>query len=285
MKKNNIKQQVICFTFILPLLLFFSIAVIIPFFSGINLSFTNWDSIAKDYDYVKFDNYISAFNDQNMWEGLGKSIYFGLFYCIINNGFAIMIAVLINRTFKWNKLAKTLFFIPTCLSGVLAAFIWKFLYSSYFTQLLGVNSLLGNPDSALNAVILIFAWNAVGINIIIYAASLSSIAVEYYEAAKIDGANKLAQFINITIPMLMPAFTVCITLTLTNGMKEFGIVLSSTGGGPINSTKVALIYIYDNIFQYYKAGYGQAMSIIFLLILVVIGFTLSKFFRSREVEL
>ncbi len=282
---RSVNQKIIRFTFILPLLLFFSVAVVIPFFYGINLSFTDWDSISQEYNYVFLDNYVKAISDSNMRESLWRTIYFGVMYCLINNAIALFIATLLNRDFIGSKITKTLFFIPTCLSAVLAAFIWKFLYSTYFVEVFGASSPLGNPDTVLNAIILLYVWNMAGINIIIYAASLTSVPREFYEAATVDGASTWQKFRNITVPMLMPAFTVCVTLTLTNGMKEFGIILSSTGGGPIDASKVILIYIYDNIFVYYKAGYGQAMSIIFLIFLVVIGTSLSSYFRRREVEL
>lgn len=281
---NKFKTELTRVSFILPALAFFAFAVIIPFIYGINISFTDWDGIAKDFDYVAFDNYKRVFEDKNVWESMRKTIYFGFLYCIANNVLALFIAILVSRKFRGSKITKTLFFIPTSLSAVLTAFIWKFIYSTYFVELTGLSNPLGSPDSVLNGIIALFVWNMVGINIIIYSATLVGIPNEYYEAARVDGASVWQQFKNITLPMLMPAFTVCITLTLTNGMKEFGIVLSSTGGGPIDASELILIYIYNNIFSYYEAGYGQAIALLFLVFLVIVGMGLSKLFRSREVE-
>ncbi len=99
-----------------------------------------------------------------------------------------------------------------------------------------------------------------------------------------DGANALQNFRSVTIPMLMPSITVCVTMTLIGGLKEFATTMSATGGGPGKASEMVSIYIYKNLYSYYQAGYGQAVAIVFVLILIVCGGILSKLLRSKEVE-
>lgn len=120
---------------------------------------------------------------------------------------------------------------------------------------------------------------------LIYLSGLKNIPVELYEAAAIDGASGSQRFFRITLPLLMPSFSVCVTLTLTSWLKEFATTLSATSGGPGGSSRTISIYVYENLYKYYKAGYGQAVSLLFALVLILVGLLVSSFFRKREVEL
>ena len=120
---------------------------------------------------------------------------------------------------------------------------------------------------------------------LIYLAGLKNIPLDLYEAATMDGAGAGQKFRNITLPLLTPSFTVCVTLTLTSWLREFAMTLSSTGGGPVGSSRTISIYIFENLYKYNKAGYGQAVSLVFVVFLIVLGSTVSSFFRRREVEI
>jgi raffinose/stachyose/melibiose transport system permease protein len=115
-------------------------------------------------------------------------------------------------------------------------------------------------------------------------AGLSNIPVVYREASEIDGANFIQQFRHITLPMLIPSFTICVTLTFTGSLREFATVMAATGGGPAGYSETIAIFIYRNLFSFQKAGYGQAASLLFMLLLVIAGGLLARFFRSREIE-
>jgi raffinose/stachyose/melibiose transport system permease protein len=137
----------------------------------------------------------------------------------------------------------------------------------------------------LPAIVLIGLWNGAGINMLIYYAAIRNVPIDLMEAAIVDGASRFQVFKNITLPMITPAFTTCVTLTFTSMLKEFGTVMSATGGGPARSSETISMYIYDNLYTYSRAGYGQALSFVFLAFLIVIGNLLTSFFRKREVEL
>ncbi|WP_148409724.1 carbohydrate ABC transporter permease [Murimonas intestini] len=270
--------------FILPSLLVFLFAIVIPFFMGINIMFTNWDGISRTYEYVGLKNFMLFFTDKSVIKPIITTLAYGFGYTLLNNLFALSLGVLLNKFVAGKKGIKTIFFLPMVLSAVLASFIWGYIFKDILSQTLGINSLLGNPKTALLGVMIIALWNSVGSNLIIYLAGLENISATYYEAGEIDGANGWQAFRYITLPLLVPTFTICITLTLTTALREFATVMAATGGGPAGSTETLSIYIYNNLFSFMKAGYGQAASFVFMVVLVLIASILMKFFRSKEVE-
>ena len=123
-----------------------------------------------------------------------------------------------------------------------------------------------------------------GHNMLIYYSGLKGIPTDLYDAAAVDGAGSIRTFFKVTLPLLMPSFSVCVTLSLTSWLREFGMTLAATNGGPAGASKTITIYIYENLYSYSKAGYGQALSLLFALFLIILGRTVSGFFRKREVE-
>ncbi len=287
MKKKSISSEMIArYVFLLPGLIMFCFSIAIPFFMGINIAFTDWNGITKDYNYVGIDNFIAAFLDPRIGAPLRNSLLFAVIGVIGGTIFSLGMALMVNyKSNHFSNIARTIFFMPVCFSSILAAFIWKFIYKEVFTALFGTNSLLGNTTFVIPAIVLIGLWNSSGINMLIYLSGLKSIPTELYEAARVDGASAVKRFGRITLPLLAPSFTVCITLTLTSWFREFGMTLSATGGGPGGASRTLAIYIYENLYNYNKAGYGQAVAFLFALLLIILGSSISSFFRSREVEM
>lgn len=272
------------FWFILPSILLFAFTVAVPFISGVNIAFTNWDGISKEYDYIGIENFIKMFQDTNILQAIKATLLFALGYTTLNNILALILATLLNAKFRGVNGVKTIFFVPMALSAVLAAFVWGFIDRNIISDLLN-GSLLGKPSTVIVGIIIIALWSGIGSNIMIYMAGLKNISADYYEAASIDGASPWTKFKYITLPLLGPSFTMCITLTLTSALREFGITISATGGGPARSSEMISIFIYNNLFSYQKAGYGQAVALVFMILLMVIGIGLTRFFRSKEVEM
>lgn len=284
--KKSFSARSAKYVFALPGLTFFTFAMVIPFFMGLNIAFTDWNGITRDYNYVGLKNFINMFRDSRLLIPARNALIFALIGPIANNVLALSLALMINQHYKkFTAAAKLLFFIPVCLSSVLSAFIWNFIYKHVFSSLFHVNSPLGSKTWVIPAIILIGLWNGVGVGMMIYLSALKSIPGELYESAKVDGASAMQRFFRITIPMLTPAYTTCITLSLTNYLREFATTLSATGGGPARSSETISIYIFDNLYTYNKAGYGQALSLAFMIALIIISTVVSSFFRKLEVEL
>lgn len=272
------------FWFLLPSILLLLFAVAIPFFSGLNIAFTDWDGISKEYSYVGLQNFVQMFKDKNIILSIKVTLLYAIGYTTLNNILSLVLAILLKKKFKGNGLIKTIFFVPMALSAVLAAFVWGFIDRNILSDFFGA-SILGNPDSVIIGIIVISLWCGIGSNIMVYLAGLTNIPEDYYEAAAIDGAVGWKRFRHITLPLLGPSFTMCITLTLTSALREFGITMSATGGGPARSSEMISIFIYKNLFSYQKAGYGQAVALVFMILLMILGVGLTRFFRSKEVEM
>ena len=272
--------------FAIPGLCFFAFAVLIPLIMGINISFTDWNGISTDYNYVGFDNFITVFTDKRIRQPILNSLLFAVLGCAGNNILALSLALFVNQKIgKLGNVARVVFFIPVCFSQILTAFLWKFIYREVITQIFDINNPLGTTTWVIPAIVVMGLWNTVGINMLIYLSGLKNVPVDLYEAATVDGATGWQRFRKITLPMLMPSFNVCVTLTLTSWLREFGMTLSATQGGPGGASRTISIYIFENLYKFNKAGYGQAVSMLFVVFLVLIGTSVSSFFRKREVEL
>lgn len=284
MRKHKTNRAAVLFT--VPSLIFFSIALLIPFFMGINIAFTDWNGVAKTYNYVGLKNFIKVLSDSRIVAPARNTLILAIIGVIVNNIVTLSLAILFTKfKSKFGNVCRLIVFVPCCLSGVLSAYIWKFIYRFVLSAITGLSSPLGSVFWVLPAIVVIGLWNGAGINMLIYYAALRNVPQELIEAAIVDGAGRGQVFRKITLPMITPAFTICITMTFTNMLKEFGTVMSATGGGPARASETISMYIYNNLYTYSKAGYGQAISFVFLAFLIIVGNLLTNFFRKREVEM
>jgi len=283
-RKLHLKRASVKISFLAPALAFFLFAMAIPFLMGIQVSFTDWNGLSRESNFIGLDNYRKIFSNDDIVTPMKNTLYYGIMYVVGNNVLALALAIALNRTFRGRNAARLSFFIPTALSPVLTAFVFTFIYKNLFSELFGIQSLFSSTSTAMIGIVILALWHNVGINMLIYLAALSGVPKEMYEAATVDGAGAWRRFWNITVPLIVPAFTVCITLTLTAGLREFAFPLVATGGGPVRSTETMSIYIYQFLFAYNKAGYGQALAFLFMIFLLVVGFVVSRALRSKEVE-
>lgn len=284
MRKHKTNRAAVLFT--VPSLIFFSIALLIPFFMGINIAFTDWNGVAKTYNYVGLKNFIKILSDSRIVAPARNTLILAIIGVIVNNIITLSLAILFTKfKGKFGNVCRLIVFVPCCLSGVLSAYIWKFIYRFVLSAITGLSSPLGSVFWVLPAIVVIGLWNGAGINMLIYYAALRNVPQELIEAAIVDGAGRGQVFRKITLPMITPAFTICITMTFTNMLKEFGTVMSATGGGPARASETISMYIYNNLYTYSKAGYGQAISFVFLAFLIIVGNLLTNLFRKREVEM
>lgn len=273
------------FGFLVPAFAFFAFAMIIPFFMGIHVAFTDWNGIIPEYRFVGLDNFAKIFTNDDILIPMRNTLYYMVLSVVFSNSLALLLAMAVNRSFAGKHVTKVIFFLPTVLSAVLVSFIWGFIYREVFHTLFGINSLLGSPDTVMPAIVGIDIWNSVGISMIIYLSALTGVPRDLYEAAEADGATVWQKFANVTVPMIMPAITVNVTLAITYGLRVFTTPIIATNGGPVRASETIAIYIYRHLFDFKKAGYGQAISMVFLIALVVIGWTVSRMLRSKEVEM
>lgn len=283
--KRLYKDRVVTFSFLVPALLFFTLVVIIPFFRGLNIAFTNWDGISPTYDYVGFHNLKLLFSDTDAIEPLKNTLFFAIVTTFFVNVIGLLLAVALNTKFKGVNLLKTFIFMPMVISLVLAAIIWRYIYSDVYPILFHTDSgLLGNPATVMIGIAIICIWKEVGLAMVIYYAGLQTIPKDIYEAARIDGAGLIQQFRKVTLPLLIPAFTYCVPLWLGTGLRQFDYPMVATKGGPGTSSETMAMYVYNYEFPYFKAGYGQMSAIVLFAFILLFTVIVTRYFRSREVE-
>lgn len=287
-KKN--KTQLWYFLFILPALILFTVSIIIPVIQGFILTLTNWDGISKTYDFVGIRNYKTLLDDDLFYTALLNTLVFTFGVVIFQNLFGLILAVLLDKSSKISNFFRTIFFMPAVLSVVLAGYIWTYVYSDGIPALFNMINMklsaspLGNYKMVIPALIIIQIWLYTGQTMVIYIAGLQSIPEEIYESAKVDGANRIQSFFRITLPMLGPAITINFVLVVKTAMMVFDLVFVATAGGPGHSSEVLSTYLYNITFTNNQAGYGSALSFVFLLILITMAMIQLKFFKKREVE-
>lgn len=282
--KRHIKKELIDFSFLIPVLFFFGFSIIIPFISGLYISLTDWNGVSREMNFVGFRNFINIFSNTDIIQPIKNTIAYTLIVTIVGNLISLLLALAINRRFAGRTFSRIAFFLPTSISVILAVFIWGYIFRDVFKSVFGWKSLLGNKATVILGIAIIHMWIDVGINMLVYLSSLTTVPPELYEAADLDGASEFQKFFKVTLPMIVPAFTTCVTLSLTYGLREFATPYTATQGGPAGASETLGIYIYNHLMSYNKAGYGQAISVVFTIALIAIGALLSGALRKKEVE-
>lgn len=279
--------------FTVPLLIIFTIIVLVPFVIGIYYSFFQWDGIrANPMEFNGLANFARLMEDERFLRSTWLTVLFTVLSVFTVNAVGLAFALLVTSKLKLANLARTMLFMPYLIGGLILGYIWQFVFLDVFTligDVTGMDSLffnwLNNEDFALFALVLVFTWQMAGYVMIVYIAGLQGIPGEVVEAAKIDGAGGWQRFTRITVPLLMPAFTISLFLTLSYGFKIYDVNLSLTGGGPANATELFAMNIYNEIFGYNNYGYGQAKAIVFFVIVAAITLTQVYLTKKREVEM
>ncbi|MBK0347018.1 sugar ABC transporter permease [Aerococcaceae bacterium zg-ZJ1578] len=285
-----------------PALFIFSLVIIVPFFLGLYYSFTNWGGIIKPVTkMVGFENYIQAFKDTRFQYSLLVTAIFAIINVLVVNAIAFGLALLVSSELKFKNAYRAGFFVPNLIGGLVLGYIWQFVFNNVFPNLGKVigseflvnNLFLGNPRLAVMALVITNTWQYAGYIMMIYFAALQNVPKSLTEAASLDGANWWFRLRHITIPMIMPAFTVSLFLTINNSFKMFDVNFSLTGGGPsmlwanqaIKSTEFITMNIYNTASLENQMARGQARAIILFVILVVISITQTTITKRKEVEM
>lgn len=284
------KKKLSFWLFLAPVLIAYALVQIIPLLSGIYYSFTNWNGIDSSVQWTGFKNYISAFKDATFLNSFLFTLKFTILSLIVLNLIGFGLALLVTRKSKLNNLLRTVFFMPNLIGGLILGFIWQFIFIQVFaaigtaTHTKWLLGWLSTGTTGLAGLVIIMAWQMSGYLMVIYISSLENVPSEILEAAEIDGASPWQKMKNITIPLMRPAFTVSIFLTLSNSFKLYDQNLSLTAGGPAKATEMLAMNIYNTAFQFNLMGVAQAKAVIFFLIVGAISLTQVYFSKKGEVE-
>ncbi|MEE1071547.1 MAG: sugar ABC transporter permease [Cellulosilyticum sp.] len=268
--------------FVLPTLIAFTIAFIIPFILGIFLSFTEFTTVT-DAKWVGLKNYLRIFEDGDFLNALWFTVRFALVSVISINVFAFLLALLLTRGLKGTNLFRTIFFMPNLIGGIVLGYIWILILNGLLAHW-GV-TITYDPKYGFWGLVILMNWQLIGYMMIIYIAGIQSVPDSLIEAAKIDGATPGRILRSITIPMVMPSITICMFLTVSNAFKLFDQNLALTAGAPSNKTAMMALDIYTTFYgRVGWEGVGQAKAVLFFIIVAIISLPQVLTTRNKEVE-
>lgn len=277
--------------FLAPVLIAYTVVVLVPLIFGIYYSFTDWNGIDSNAAFIGFKNFVTIFQDKTFLTSFLFTVKFTVFSLIILNALGFGLALLVTRKSKLNNALRTIFYMPNLIGGIILGFIWQFIFTEAFNNLGTLTHqkwLLGwlsDGKTGLYGLLILMAWQMSGYLMIIYVASIQNIPPEVVEAAKIDGASGWQTIKNIVIPLVRPAFTVSVFVSLSNSFKLYDQNLSLTAGGPARSTEMLAMNIYNTAFGFNKLGQAQAKAVIFLLVVGLISVCQVYFSKKGEVEM
>lgn len=278
--ERNIKRWFPVFVF--PTLVAFMLAFLIPFISGLYLSFCEFRTVS-DATFVGFRNYITAFSTGEFLNSLWFTVKFAVVAVISINIIAFALALMLTRNIRGTNAFRTVFFMPNLIGGIVLGYIWQLIINGVLYNY--GYSITSSPVFGYWGLIILMNWQMIGYMMIIYIAGIGNISNDILNAAKVDGASPFRVLLSVTIPSVMPSITICLFLTITNSFKLFDQNLALTAGAPSKQTQMVALDIYNTF--YGRVGYegvGQAKAVVFFIIVALIALFQLYLTRSREIE-
>jgi len=301
-KTGKSRNNLVFFIFLLPVLFAFCMVIVIPFFMGIYYSFTDWNAITgTKIKWVGLQNYAALVGDVTFLNAFIVTTTYAVLNIIVVNIVAFSLALLVTSKLKFTNFYRSAFFLPNLIGGIVLGYIWQFIFNnavptfgrlSGFTWLYN-NLFLTNRYLALFAIVVVSTWQYAGYIMMIYIAGIQSISDSLTEAAEIDGASYMQRLRYITFPLVAPAFTVSLFLTLVNSFKQFDVNYALTSGGPsgmfmgkaIQTNEFLALNIYNTAFAFRKLAQGQAKAVLFFVVLTIISLIQVYYNKRKELEM
>jgi raffinose/stachyose/melibiose transport system permease protein len=271
-------------------MLLFAFVVLVPSARGVYYAFTDWDGLDPSFSLVGLHNFAAMLADADAARAVGHTLLIAGSITIIQNGLGLLLALGVNSAIKSRNVLRVFLFAPAVVTPIVTAYLWRNLLGpdgavNSLLQAVGLGSWrqdwLGDPDLALWSVVAVIVWQFAGYSMVIFLAGLQSIPRDIYEAADLDGAGPVRRFWSVTRPLLAPAFTVNLMLSIIGGIKLFDQVYALTGGGPGHATDTLSTLIYKDAFTLGEFGYSIALAVV-LTVIVAVASTGQYFFLSRN---
>jgi raffinose/stachyose/melibiose transport system permease protein len=266
--------------FALPALALFAFVVVVPSVRGLYYAFTNWDGLDPNFSFVGLANFSELLKDPDAKLVIWHTLLIAVSITVIQNAFGLLLALGVNSRIKSRNVLRVFLFAPAVVTPVVTAFLWRDLLSTNgaVNSLLGAVGLdswrqdwLGDPKLALWSVIGVIVWQFGGYSMVIFLAGLQSVPTEIYEAVALDGAGAVRRFWSIIRPLLAPAFTINLMLSIIGGIKLFDQVYALTGGGPGHATDSLSTLIYKDAFTLGEFGYSIALAVVLTIIVAIVS--------------
>ena len=287
-KRSEIRNLGAVLLFVLPALIPLFIFWIYPILRSVWLSFTDWDFMTPDYNFIWFKNYTSLLKDSRFYEALWNTLVFtaGTLFPTIIGGLGL--ALLLRRNFKGSGVFKFVLFSPWITPTVAISIVWTWIFredGGLANQVLGLFGLpvlkwISSSDTAMLSVIIVTVWKSLGYAMIFYLSALEKVPEELYQASALDGAKPWRQFLDMTLPGISPTTFFLMIITMVNSLQAYDQIQILTQGGPSGSTRTLLYMYYQLGFQEFKMGQATATAVIMIIITVILS--LAQFTASKK---
>lgn len=283
------KKKIVPYLLVSPYIIHFVIFVAFPVIFSIVLTFTNWNIIAP-MKFIGLGNYTRLSHDKIFFQSLINTLLFLLIHIPLQIIIALALAEILYQNIKFRGFFRGAFFMPLIVSGVVVTILWQQLYG-YDTGLLnrlltfvglGKVGWLNDPAVAMPSIAIMATWKNLGLYVVLFLVGLQTVPAYYYEAAELEGASRWQKFYKITLPLINPTIFMVFILSTIGGFSLFIEPYIMTGGGPLNSTMSAMLYIYKQGFFYYNMGYAATLGLFFALIVMGVVIIQKKFIERES---
>jgi raffinose/stachyose/melibiose transport system permease protein len=290
--KRLYSNKWVIFSLVLPGLLLFILAILVPICLSVYYGFTDYSGMGQA-KFVALDNYKELWEDKTFHRALLNSLLLAVGFILIQHPIAMIVAAVLDKLQgKAEGFFRCVYFIPNVISVAVIAYLWKFIYNPDFGLLNNVLKVFGyhgkinwfSPDHAIWSVLIVLIWHGFGWGMLIYYAGIKNIDPVLYEAAAIDGAGVKAAFMKITLPLMRSVIQINVTMAVISALKQMETVYLLTNGGPGDSTQFTANYLYQQAFKAFKYGYGNSIGVVFIIICLIVTVGLNYLFRDRQKE-
>lgn len=284
---NSRHKTILPWLLLSPYIIHFLVFVAFPIIFSLVLTFNRWNIISP-MEYIGLSNYSRILHDRLFWKAVGNTLVFLSIHIPLQIIVAITLAEILNQKIKLRPFFRGAFFLPVIVSGVVVSILWQQLlgfntgiFNRMLTSIgLGRVGWLIDPNWAMPSIAIMATWKNVGLYIVLFLVGLQTVPKAYYEAADIEGATKWQKFWHITLPMINPTIFMVVILSTIGGFSLFIEPYVMTGGGPLNSTLSAVLYIYKQAFFYYHMGYATTLGLFFAMIILFVIVIQKKFIEK-----
>ena len=286
------RRSRMAYLFLLPSLFFVLVHFIVPTIYNIVLSFSDWH-IIRPLEFVGFENYLDVFTSDEFWESLGRTLYFTLLCVPTTVTLALIVALGLFRVGprRGSAFVRAMYFAPVVASLTAVAYIWTWMFNPAYgllNEILKIFSIeplqwLNDVDSVIPSLSIMYIWSRLGFDMLILISGLTAIAPEYYEAARIDGANRWYCFWNITLPLLNQQLVLICVVEMMMALKVFELPYAATNGGPVNASRTLVMHIFETAFQWNRMDEAAVASIALFVIILIITAS-QHFLLTRKIR-
>lgn len=288
---SRLKKGYLPYLMVSPYLAHLVVFTTFPVLFSIVLTFFNWNIISP-MEWNGLGNWKQILNDRLFWKSILNTLKFLAVHIPLQIVIALALAEILNQKMKFRGFFRAAFFMPVVVSGVVVTIMWQQLlgFESGVINRMLVSMGLGkvgwliNPEIAMISIALMATWKNVGLYVILFLVGLQTVPKQYYEAADLEGASHWQKFTRITIPMINPTIFMVVVLSTLGGFSLFIEPYIMTGGGPLNSTLSAVLYIYKEAFEYYHMGYAATLGLFFALMIMFVIVIQKRYIEKERVD-